>query len=198
LDPSTSTARNGGPADPIGSYRDACTPGRSCAMDEMHEPGSAPRAPPSREMQNAAPNDERALSIWPSRPPVSAWGLPAASPTRSSDVRDDQPPPYSPLAEKPRRPRGRRALALRAGGDDHAVLRAPERDVEQPTRCSSIAATTSPNSIAWLTASAAPRRPAELWSKTWKANRLSLTKRLLADPRVDRVSANGLVAGAER
>jgi len=34
------------------------------------------------------------------------------------------------------------------------------------------------------------------WSNTWKANRLSLTKRLLTDPRVERVPADQLVAGA--
>jgi hypothetical protein len=31
------------------------------------------------------------------------------------------------------------------------------------------------------------------WSKTWKANRLSITKKLLADPRVRRVPAEDLV-----
>jgi hypothetical protein len=34
------------------------------------------------------------------------------------------------------------------------------------------------------------------WSNTWKANRLSLSKRLLADPRVRRVPADELVAHA--
>jgi hypothetical protein len=36
------------------------------------------------------------------------------------------------------------------------------------------------------------------WSKTWSAHRLSLTQRLLADPRVERVSADALVRTAVR
>jgi hypothetical protein len=35
------------------------------------------------------------------------------------------------------------------------------------------------------------------WSNTWKAHRLSMTKRLLDDPRVRRVPATELVAGAQ-
>jgi hypothetical protein len=34
------------------------------------------------------------------------------------------------------------------------------------------------------------------WSNTWKANRISLTKRLLSDPRVRRIPADELVANA--
>ena len=34
------------------------------------------------------------------------------------------------------------------------------------------------------------------WSKTWKANRLSVTQKLLADSRVRRIPAKQLVAGA--
>ena len=36
------------------------------------------------------------------------------------------------------------------------------------------------------------------WSNTWSAHRLSLTQRLLADPRVERVAADELVRGAVR
>ena len=36
------------------------------------------------------------------------------------------------------------------------------------------------------------------WSNTWNAHRLSLTKRLLADSRLERISAQGLVREAVR
>jgi hypothetical protein len=36
------------------------------------------------------------------------------------------------------------------------------------------------------------------WSNTWSAHRLSLTQRLLQDPRVERISASALVRNAVR
>jgi hypothetical protein len=36
------------------------------------------------------------------------------------------------------------------------------------------------------------------WSSTWQANRLSVTRRLLVDPRVRRVSAEALIVAAPR